>query len=174
MCCTASLVGVDEAARGILDDASIFSSTIQGGVMGKNTVLAYGSGRDEEAQGAIMGRSKTPVVELSPIDSPGTERPRGRTRLRKTRSTDTPATPRSALRRRSLPVYFADVVEELKGLRRDMVVLCRVIVESRKAHKTSVERSVKRAESPGTLSANVQMPSWYDAIFEADREGNNG
>lgn len=65
---------------------------------------------------------------------------------------------------------LTDVVEELKGLRRDMVVLCRVIVDSQKATRTTVERTVKRAEQPGSLSANVQLPSWYDAIFEANRD----
>lgn len=50
-----------------------------------------------------------------------------------------------------------------------MVVLCRVIVESQKTQRRSVERSLKRAESPGTLSANVLPPSWYDEIFETTR-----
>lgn len=64
---------------------------------------------------------------------------------------------------------LSDVVAEIQGLRRDMIVLCRVIVESRKLSQASVERRITRAEQPGSLSANVQMPSWYDAIFEQAR-----
>ena len=71
------------------------------------------------------------------------------------------------------PATLDRLLEELKGLRRDMVVLCRVMVESQRSPKpSSVARSLQRAEQPGSLSANVQMPSWYDAIFEADQEAN--
>lgn len=65
---------------------------------------------------------------------------------------------------------IAAVVEELRGLRRDMVVLCRVIVEGQKAQKRSLTAALKKAEEPGSLSANVEMPSWYDAIHEANQE----
>ena len=91
-----------------------------------------------------------------------------------------PVTPvlrrKPASRRRPVtppPATLTTLLEELKGLRRDMVVLCRVIVESQRSAKPSqVTRSLQRAEQPGSLSANVQMPSWYDAIFEADQEAN--
>ena len=73
----------------------------------------------------------------------------------------------------SPPATLDRLLEELKGLRRDMVVLCRVIVESQRQTRPSpVAKSLQRAEQPGSLSANVQMPSWYDAIFEADQEAN--
>lgn len=65
---------------------------------------------------------------------------------------------------------LAAVVEELRGLRRDMVVLCRVIVEGQKAQKRSLTATLKKAEEPGSLSANVDVPSWYDAVFQADQE----
>lgn len=93
-----------------------------------------------------------------------------------------PVTPelrrRVVSRRRSAtppPATLNTLLDELKGLRRDMVVLCRVIVESQqRAARSSVTKSLQRAEQPGSLSANVQMPSWYDAIFEADQEANAG
>jgi hypothetical protein len=68
------------------------------------------------------------------------------------------------------PATLTDVVEELRGLRRDMVVLCRVIVEGQKAQKRSVTATLKKAEEPGSLSANVDVPSWFDAVFQADQE----
>lgn len=80
-----------------------------------------------------------------------------------------PPKKRPALKPKPTPSTLAAVVEELRGLRRDMVVLCRVIVEGQKAQKHSVTAALKKAEVPGTLSANVDMPSWYDAIHAADQ-----
>jgi len=51
-----------------------------------------------------------------------------------------------------------------------MVVLCRVIVEGQKVQRRNAAQGAKREEHPGTLSANVDMPSWFDAIHEANRE----
>lgn len=82
--------------------------------------------------------------------------------------------PRTAKRPSRKSATLSTVVQELQGLRRDMVVLCRVIVEGQKGQRKSLEQSLKRAEQPGSLSANVQMPSWYDAIFEADKEQAEG
>ena len=74
----------------------------------------------------------------------------------------------------SPPATLADVVEELKALRRDMVVLCRVIVTNQKSHRVSLEQTIKRAEQPGAVNANVSPPSWYDTVFEADRDAGEG
>jgi hypothetical protein len=68
-----------------------------------------------------------------------------------------------------VPATLTDVVEELKALRRDLVVLCRVIVTNQKSHRVSLERTIKLAEQPGVVSSNVQAPSWFDAVFEAER-----
>ena len=84
--------------------------------------------------------------------------------------TSPPTKKRSALKPKPPPNALAAVVEELRGLRRDMVVLCRVIVEGQKAQKRSVMAAVKTAEQPGSLSANVDMPSWFDAVYQADQE----
>jgi len=72
--------------------------------------------------------------------------------------------------RTPVPATLTTVVTELQGLRRDMVVLCRVIVEGQKAQRHSVVAALKKAEEPGSLSANVDMPSWFDAVYEANQE----
>lgn len=83
----------------------------------------------------------------------------------------TPVQPKPGKPRvKARPATLSDVVEEIKGLRGDMVVLCRVIVEGQKATKRSVTTMLQKANEPGSLSANVEMPSWFDAVFQADQE----
>ena len=75
----------------------------------------------------------------------------------------------------SPPVTLSAVVAELQGLRRDMVVLCRVTVEGQKLQRRALQQQLKdltRSDGgpQGFLSSNVLPPSFYDPIFEADQE----
>ena len=75
---------------------------------------------------------------------------------------------------KSSPSTLAVVVAELQGLRRDMVVLGRIIVEGQKLQRRSLQQQLKDLtrsdKQQGFLSSNILPTSFHDAIFEADRE----
>ena len=85
-----------------------------------------------------------------------------------------PAAKHSPLLPKSPSNTLSAVVAELQGLRRDIVVLCRITVEGQKLQRRALQQQLKdltRSETqPGMLSSNVLPPSFYDPIFEAVQE----
>lgn len=73
-------------------------------------------------------------------------------------------------RRVKLPANtLATVIAELQSLRRDMVVLGRIIVEGQKLQRRSVQQQLqamtKAGEQPGYLSNTVLGTSFYDPLY---------